>query len=59
MQGVVKYRAFRMYLILNNHQLTIDCYIIKILYMNLMIATKQKPCNKCINNRERTPSVTL
>ena len=34
---------FRMCFNLNDHQINIDCYLLRMLYMNIMVTTNPKP----------------
>ena len=44
---------------LNNHQLNIVCYMQKMLYMNLMVVTNQKPVINIQTTKIRNVSISL
>lgn len=45
---------------LSDHQLDIDCCIVRMLYMNFMVATNQKPVTDTQKkNKRKDPSIRL
>ena len=44
---------------LSNHQLNMGCYILRMLYMNLMVTAQQNLEQIHNKQRERKPSITL
>ena len=58
-RGREKCSSFTMCLNLNDHQLNIDCCILRMLYMNFVVTTNQKPIIEMQKNRGRKPSIAL
>lgn len=48
-----KMNFFRMCLNLSDHQPKIECYIHRVLYMNLMVTTNQKPTKDTLKVKKK------